>query len=108
MRAAEGNGAQAALLEARRWPTEPAAGDDELERRIDAAASQWAEKKPPLRSPQALLRLTLDEPIFCWKPSEAAPDFGKLSWTAAAIIGGRTNGKIKTPPRRPMTSTSEP
>ncbi len=62
-------------------------------------------------------RLPLEEPIFRWKPGEAAPDFGKLSWTvksrwtepprevtvylasrrAAAIFGGKANGKIKNP-----------
>jgi hypothetical protein len=33
-------------LEAPRRPTEPAAGDDELERRIDAAAPQRAQERP--------------------------------------------------------------
>ena len=62
-------------------------------------------------------RLPLEAPIFRWKPGEAAPDYGKLSWTvksrwtepprevtvylasrrAAAIFGGKANGKIKNP-----------
>ena len=61
--------------------------------------------------------LTLAEPAFRWKPGEDAPLFGELSWTlqkrwteparevtvylatrrAAAIFGGRADGKIKNP-----------
>ncbi len=60
-------------------------------------------------------RLPLEIPISRWKPGEPAPDYGKLSWTvkrrwtepprevtvylasrrAAAIFGGKANGKIK-------------
>ena len=60
-------------------------------------------------------RLPLEQPIFRWKPGEESPDFGKLAWSvksrwtepprdvtvylatrrAAAIFGGRADGKIK-------------
>jgi hypothetical protein len=42
---------QSSPLEAPRRPTEPAKFDDELERRIDAAASQGAEEKPTVAVP---------------------------------------------------------
>jgi hypothetical protein len=62
-------------------------------------------------------RLPLEQPIFRWKPGEEPPDFGKLAWSvksrwtepprdvtvylatrrAAAIFGGRADGKIKNP-----------
>jgi hypothetical protein len=62
-------------------------------------------------------RLPLTEPVFRWKPGDAAPDIGGLSyrlqsrWTeppreitvylatkrAAAIFGGRADGRIKNP-----------
>jgi hypothetical protein len=62
-------------------------------------------------------RLPLTEPVFRWKPGEEAPAFGELSWKlqsrwteeprevtvylatrrAAAIFGGKADGRIKNP-----------
>ena len=62
-------------------------------------------------------RLPLEAPVFRWKPGKTGPDFEKLAWTvksrwtepprevtvylatrrAAAIFGGKANGKIKNP-----------
>lgn len=61
--------------------------------------------------------LELEQPVFRWKPSEAAPEFSTLAWQlqkrwteperevsaylatrrAASIFGGRANGRIRNP-----------
>lgn len=73
-------------LEAPRRPTEPAAGDDELERRIDAAASQRAQEKP------------VDRPRH-GQPSVAPAQSPEDSPPASVPPGRITNRKRGRPPK---------
>lgn len=95
------------------WPASKSATTNARRRLTELVQDGLLVRERALARP----RLPLEEPIFRWQPGEAAPDFGKLSWTvksrwtepprevtvylasrrAAAIFGGKANGKIKNP-----------
>jgi hypothetical protein len=82
----EGNGAQATPLEAPRRPTEPVQFEDELERRIDAAAPQRAQERP------------LDDPRH-GQPSVAPTQSAEERPLAPVPPGRITNRKRGRPPK---------
>ncbi len=73
-------------LETPRRPTEPAAGDDELEMRIDAAASQRAQERP------------VDRPRH-GQPSVAPTQLAEDRPSASVPPGRITNRKRGRPPK---------
>jgi hypothetical protein len=95
------------------WPSSESAKTNARRRLSGLVEARLLTRERVLARP--LLRRT--EPAFRWKPGEAAPDFGKLSyqlqsrWTeppreitvylatrrAASIFGGRADGRVKNP-----------
>lgn len=96
----------------RRWWPASKSAETNARRRLAA----MVEDKLLVREPAAARpRLPLTEPVFRWKPGDEAPAFGELAWKlksrwteppreitvylatrrAAAIYGGRADGRIK-------------